>query len=226
MSFDVNAVLGMLQLADSAYPAGGFAFSWGVEGLAADGQLNSIEQLDHVIEDQLSYRWHTLDRILLRSVFKCENVDQVSFEDLRAEAVTASLEMRQGSRRAGRALLGVSVKLGGATAQLYREKVARDERLGHLPIVQAIVSRDAGLKLDASELISGWTLITGLTSAAVRLGVIGHVDAQNCQTKARNVLSRLFACRPPDDAIPFTFTPLIDIAVARGPHRDVRMFST
>ena len=35
MLFDRLQTLALLQLGDSAYPAGGFAFSWGLEGLAA-----------------------------------------------------------------------------------------------------------------------------------------------------------------------------------------------
>ena len=34
--FDPASALALLQYGDSAYPAGGFAFSWGIEGLAAD----------------------------------------------------------------------------------------------------------------------------------------------------------------------------------------------
>ena len=44
--YDAAAALALLQYGDSAYPAGGFAFSWGVEGLAADGYLDGREGLD------------------------------------------------------------------------------------------------------------------------------------------------------------------------------------
>jgi len=134
--------------------------------------------------------------------------------------------MRDGSPRAGRALLGVWVKIEGPLSIAYRDQVSADARLGHLPIAQAVVGRDAGFSLDAAELVSGWTLVTGLVSAAVRLGIIGHIEAQQSQAAARGLLGELLADTPGADALPASFTPFIDIAVSRGPLRHVRMFTT
>lgn len=218
--------LALLQLGDSAYPAGGFAFSWGLEGLAADGMLANRAELDRIIADQLERRWASMDRILLRHAFRADDCAAIARVDRLAEAATPSAEMREGSRRAGRALLGVWVKLGGPLSVAYRGLVSSDDRLGHLAVVQAVVGRDAGLGLDAAELVSGWTLVTGLVSAAVRLGVVGHIEAQRSQEAARALLAQLLAETPPADALPASFTPFIDIAVSRGPLRHVRMFAT
>lgn len=226
MLFDRSQTLALLQLGDSAYPAGGFAFSWGLEGLAADGMVANRSELDRIIADQLARRWASMDRILLRQAFRAEDCVAIAAVDRLAEAATASAEMREGSRRAGRALLGVWVKLDGALAVVYRGLVSSDGRLGHLAVMQAVVGRDAGLSLDAAELVSGWTLVTGLVSAAVRLGIVGHIEAQRSQAAARGLLAELLAEAPPPDALPASFTPFIDIAVSRGPLRHVRMFTT
>ena len=226
MLFDRSQTLALLQLGDSAYPAGGFAFSWGLEGLAADGMVANRSELDRIIADQLARRWASMDRILLRQAFRAEDCGAIAGVDRLAEAATASAEMREGSRRAGRALLGVWVKLDGALSVVYRGLVSSDGRLGHLAVMQAVVGRDAGLGLDATELVSGWTLVTGLVSAAVRLGIVGHIEAQRSQAAARGLLAELLAEAPPPDALPASFTPFIDIAVSRGPLRHVRMFTT
>ena len=225
MSFDASSALALLQHGDSAYPAGGFAFSWGIEGLAADGLLDGVQQLDDVITDHLTHRWLTMDRILLRRAFT-DNLETVTTTDLLAEATSWSAELREGSHRAGKALLGVAVKLGGPLSTAYRPRVSSDPRLGHLPIIQALSYRDAGLTLEAAELISGWTLITGLVSAATRLGLIGHIEGQRALGHARHSLAKLLEDTPAPDALPSSFTPLIDIAIARGPSRHVRMFAT
>lgn len=224
--FDVASALALMQYGDSAYPAGGFAFSWGVEGLAADGLLDGPEDLDAFVWEHLSLRWASMDRPLLGRGYRAGDLAAVAAVDRLAEAATPSAEMRDGSRRAGRALLGVAARLGGPLSVAYRAALAADVRLGHLPVVQALAYRDAGLELRAAELVSGWTLINGLVSAAVRLGVVGHVEAQRCLGSARGVLADLLAEAPPADAVPSSFTPLIDIAVSRGRSRAVRLFTT
>jgi urease accessory protein len=188
--------------------------------------LANRNELDRVIADQLTRRWATMDRILLRKAFQARNCKAIAEIDRLTEAGTPSAEMRDGSRRAGRALLGVWVKLEGPLSIAYRDQVSADARLGHLPIAQAVVGRDAGFSLDAAELVSGWTLVTGLVSAAVRLGIIGHIEAQQSQAAARGLLGELLADTPGADALPASFTPFIDIAVSRGPLRHVRMFTT
>jgi len=224
--FDAATALALLQYGDSAFPAGGFAFSWGIEGLAADGLLDGAEQLDGFIADHLSRRWQSMDRVLLRRAFFATDLEAVAATDRLAEASTPSAEMREGSHRAGKALLGVAAKLGGPLSTTYRQMVSADPRLGHLPVVQGVAWRDAGLDLSAAELVSGWTLVTGLVSAATRLGIIGHIEGQRSLANARGVLADLLADVPAADVVPHSFTPLIDIAVSRGPSRHVRMFAT
>lgn len=224
--FETATVLALMQHGDSAYPAGGFAFSWGVEGLAADGLLDGQTDLDSFISEHLACRWNSMDRPLLVRTYRAGNLAAAAVVDRLAEASTPSAPMRDGSRRAGRALLGVSARLGGTLSLGYRALLQTDARLGHLAVVQALVYRDAGLDLQSAELVSGWALVNGLVGAAVRLGIIGHVEAQQSLASARHGLAALLLEAIPDDVLPSSFTPLIDIAVSRGRSRAVRLFTT
>lgn len=223
---DVSTALALMQYGDSAYPAGGFAFSWGIEGLVADGLLDGRQDLDDFIREQLSSRWNSMDRPLLGRAYRAGDLAALATVDRYIETATPSQPMRDGSRRAGRALLGVSARTGGALSIGYRATLADNPRCGHLPVAQAVVYRDAGLELPSAELVSCWTMVNGLVSAAVRLGSIGHVDAQRCLETARHGLAALLAEPIPDDAVPWSFTPLIDIAVSRAHFRATRMFTT
>jgi urease accessory protein len=221
-----DTALTLLQYGDSAYPAGGFAFSWGMEGLAADGKIHNRDDVSNVIEEHLTFRWQTMDRPLLAQTYSAVDVDAIVVVDRFCDAATLSAEMRDGSRRAGRALLGTSARLGGQLSCAYRAVLGTDRRLGHLPIVQAVVYRDAGLSLESARLLSGWSLVTALASAATRLGIIGHIEAQQILKGARSMLAALLADVSVEETLPSSFTPLIDIAISRGSARHVRLFGT
>ena len=224
--FDTAAALALLQYGDSAYPAGGFAFSWGVEGLAADGLLKAASDLDRVVSDHLNFRWALMDRPLLHEAWAAAGVPELTEVDRYTEAATPYAELREGSRRAGRALLGVAARLHRPLSLAYRAATSSDPYLGHLPVTQAVVYRDAGFTLAAAQLLSGWTLITGLITAATRLDLVGHLEAQASLATARAVLTDLIAEPPPAGVPPSSFTPLIDIAMVRSSTREVRMFAT
>jgi len=220
--FDAATVLTLLQHGDSGYPAGGFAFSWGVEGLEIDGYLTGAEDLDRLLHDQLSYRWATMDRPCLHLL--CADPDGTEEIDREIDRATIGAEMRAGSRRAGRALLNLAARTGGARSTAYRLKLG-DPDLGHLTVAQALAALDAGLDVKAAELLSGWTLIMGVVSAAVRIGAVGHVEGQHATAKAGRLLTVLLETQPDTD-FPHSFTPLCDIAIARAPMRAQRMFAT
>ena len=224
MQPDITALLTALQFADSAFPSGGFAFSWGLEGLAADDLLDDASDVQEIAEEQLIYRWNSMDRILLRRSYAASDVAAVAAVDLQAEAATLSAQLRTGSRRAGRALLGTFVRLGCAAARAYRETTQADPRLGHLAVMQGVVFKASGLSLPMAEMLGSWAVVGSLTSAAVRLGTIGHIEAQQIAISLRPVLTRLLGVDPPDNTPLASFTPLTDIAVSRS--RQMRMFAT
>ena len=226
MGADTLSMLTALQFADSAFPSGGFAFSWGLEGLAADGLVETAADVNEIAVEQLTYRWNSMDRVLLHRAYAAADVGALVAVDLQAEAATPSAQMRAGSRRAGRALLGTSARLGHAAARTYRDASHANARLGHLPVVQGVVFKAAGLSLPMAELVSGSSLISGLASAAVRLGLIGHIDAQQIAITVRPILTRLLEDEVADGQRLSSFTPLTDIAVSRGASRHMRMFAT
>jgi urease accessory protein len=226
MARDSAALLAALQFGDSAFPSGAFAFSWGLEGLAADGLIETAEDVAEVMEEQLVHRWNPMDRILLRAAYESPDVEGHVALDHLAEAATMSEPMRVGSRRAGRALLGVFARLGHEGASRYREAAASDPSLGHLAVAQGLVFKEGRLPIGIAELLSGWTMMSGLASAAIRLGLVGHLDAQRILTALRRKLESLLPRVPPRGATISSFTPLLDIAVSRNSGRHLKMFAT
>jgi urease accessory protein len=216
--------LAALQHGDSAFPGGGFAFSWGIEGLVADELVRTVDDLEWVVEDLLLGRWAPFDRVALRGAFAAgSDLDRVTALDREVEAGTLVAGLREGSRRAGRALLGVHVRLATPGGAAYRTMIESGAP-GHLAVVQGLVWRGLGLSVVSAETLAAWGLVWALVSAAVRLDVIGHVAAQALLTRLRPRIAALLAAPPPVAPL-HAFTPLADIAVARHARRDVRLFT-
>lgn len=219
-----DALLLALQHGDSAFPSGGFAFSWGLEELVRDEWIASGDQLSDFLSDLLANRWHGFDRIALARAFGASTLAEVADADRAVEIATWSAPMRAGSRRAGRAVLGVHARLAGPVVADYKAMAEADAELGHLPVVQGLVWREAGLDAASAEVLSAWTMAQGIAAAALRLGLVGHLSAQAVLHRARAEIVDMIARPPPEHFA--AFTPVADIALVRHGRRDARLFAT
>jgi len=223
---DAGALLAALQHGDSFFPSGATAFSWGLETLRADGAVAAADDVERFIAGQLAGRWATLDRpALLAAHRRAAAPDEVAAVDAELEALALARETREGSRRAGAALLGVHERLGTPGAAAYRQRVRAGSAPGHLAIVQGMMWRAAGLGETAAAAASAHALCTGQLGAALRLGLIGHVEAQRILAALRPEICRILAEPPPPVGAWRAFTPAADIAVMRHETATVRLFA-
>ena len=240
---ELGSSLLALQQADSFFPGGAVAWSWGLETLVADGHLGLTDvttlkrrqrgvhrdrsaPVRAFVEGQLRHRWNSFDRAFLCAAWQAAN-DLPTLVDLdnQIEALTLAEELRQGSRRVGQSLLGVHVALGTPGACAYQQQVLTAQIPGHLPVVQGLLWHRLGMQHDHCQLAAAHGLCTGLVSAAVRLGVMGHVDAQRVLTDLQPLLLELLAQAPPEPDAASGFTPLAEIAVMRHETQALRLFA-
>lgn len=210
--------------ADTAFPSGAFAFSNGLEGLAALEGGMPADRLESVIEGALRRRWATADRVaLLKSFDRADDLDAVIEVDHEVEAATLSEPFRSGSRRNGASLLAAHVRLETPGAAAFQALVRKGDTPGHLAVAQGLLWRGAGLNRDGAVRASGYMAVSGFTTAAVRLGLVGAVAAQTVMRRLLPVVAELAETEPPKDIE--SFAPLLDIAAARHARGDLRLFS-
>ena len=223
---ETQSLLGALQYADSFFPSGSISFSWGLETLRADGEIVSVEQVGQFLEGQLVHRWATFDAAVLVAAMRAEGrLNRLADLDDLVEAMTMATELRDGSRRAGASLLKVHAGMGTPGAAEYRESVAQRRARGHLPVVQGMLWKATGLSEEACRAVSAHTLCTGIVGAALRLGMIGHLDAQKILLRARPVLVELLQLPAGDAEALYAYTPHAEIAVMRHEVQDSRLFA-
>ncbi len=219
------ALLAALQHGDSQFPSGGFAFSWGLEGLAADG-LVGRRDLQRFIEGQFRHRWVSFERVVIARAHElADDPARLAELDEWVDAATPAASAREGSQRAGRALLGVHVRLGTPGAYAFRERVLAGQAHGHASVVQGMVLAGTGLaRLDALG-VAAYAAAASFCTAAVRLGLASHLDGQQALTELRPVIAELLAQALPDLNGITSFTPAAEIAMMRHALQDLRLFS-
>jgi urease accessory protein len=221
--FDPTSLALALQLCDSAFPGGGFNASWGLEGLHADGQVTDADAVSEFLVDLLDHRWATCDRWALHCAALAVDLDGVRGIDRIMERSTVIEPARTASKRAGVALLTTLSSIDVAPAIELRASVRAGEAVGHLAVVQGAMWASMGLDQMTIAVMSASAMAAQVTTAALRLGIIGHVDAQRLQLRVRPVIVELASRAIPDG--PTAWTPAADTAMLAHQRRSVRMFS-
>jgi urease accessory protein len=217
----------VLQHADSFFPGGQVSFSWGLEELAGAERIKGADALFAFIGGQVRARWASADRAVLVAAHQADgNLDAVADADRVQEAMSLSAGMREGSARMGRALLSVHEELGTPGAGEYRARVRADRAPGHVAAVQGLVWQGAGLSRGEAEAASAHGLCVGLLGAALRLGLIGHLDGQRILTRLQPCLAEVMARPAPPLAEAGAYAPAIDITIMIHETKTSRLFST
>jgi urease accessory protein len=172
------------------------------------------------VAEQLEGNWHRRDRVLLRRAWAEPDPSVV---DAVAEVVATMSVLREASRRAGAATLTTFAAVIDPGLADYRRQVLAGAAPGHLAVAQAVCFRAAGLTLETAEAVAAWQVVSGITGAALRLGICGHLGAQRVVTIVNPLLLDLLQRQPPTE--PAAFTAYADIAAQR--HDDgVRLFAS
>jgi urease accessory protein len=221
-----SGLLIALQHADSQFPSGGFAFSQGLEATSQLVDRLGAFSFAGFLETQIRHRWAEADRVALVRAHRCgDDLDAVARLDAEVEASTLAEGLRAGSRRNGMALLTTHARIGTTGADAYRAMIRDRAALGHLPAVQGMLWRSLGLDEKTAIAISGYQAAAALATAAIRLGLIGAIEAQRHVAAMLPVIDAAGAIPVGEDEPLRSFVPLAEIAVALHGATGQRLFS-
>ncbi|GDY11619.1 urease accessory protein UreF [Planctomycetota bacterium] len=213
----------LLQLADSAFPTGGFAHSSGIEAAAQLGMIRDQPSLT---------RWLTgladqAGRLLLPyAAAAWDDTERWPEIDQRCDAQTANLVANRASRAQGQALLHAAAALAPAIEAAKRE-LRRKSLPGHAAPAAGLVYRHLGCTRDDALRLVLFTNVRGWISAAVRLGLIGPLAAQAMQRQLDPALDAALADgrqRPLDQAA--ASMPWADLAQGHHDRLYSRLFAS
>lgn len=233
-----SGTLALMQLADSAFPSGGFAFSSGLESLAKLGWLRALRDFEEYLECYLE-QVASGDIPFLNSAHRAWDAGSAARPggaEPRAELAETVREwdawiVHPTQRRA-------SLSQGQAWARAMEEAyggAARPVRLWHeearlpahfLPVLGATL-RAVGLPLSEAQALLLHMALRDQLGAAVRLGLLGSLQAQRLHLafvgKAEAYLAGTRDWTR-DQAV--RMAPMIDLGQAGHPHLYSKLFQS
>ncbi len=212
----------LLQLADSAFPTGGYAHS---QGLEAAWQLGHVRDLGAYVDETL---WQAGTAALAFVRAGAESSGKAFREvDAACDAFVLNHVTNRASRAQGRSLLSTVTRVFAGTPAVVRlAEEAQDTCAHHAPLFGRAL---AALGLEPREAQRVWlhcALRTTL-SAGVRLGAVGPLEAQRMHAERAPLLQRVLeSCAGltlPDAA---HASPLADIYAALHDQLYSRLFQS
>jgi urease accessory protein len=213
----------LLQLGDSAFPAGGFAHSAGLEASAQLGEVPTAASLQAFFAQIV---WQAGLGALPFLGASHRDPSQIQGVDARCHAFLTSHVANRGSRTQGRAFVATSARVldEAAVGALDKQVRARELHGHHAPLFGAVM-RAVEASLEEAQRLYLHLALRGVASAAVRLGLLGPHEAQRLQRDLGPLSERILvvcADRGMDDAA--QPAPMIDLFGALHDRLYARLF--
>ena len=223
--------LAFIQLSDSFFPAGSFTLSHGLETLIHTKQIQTVAELKTFLQLLLRNKIATSDLVALVHAYRASqenDLPSIRLVDQQLFAQTLIQKTRETQRKTGRALLMVASETWQDDKLTDLQQDVAQNRLHCLhPIIFAVVSQVAGIDEEDAVIAFMHSFITGLLGAAIRLGVLGHIQAQQLLLQlAPNIeeASQIATQLKLEDMS--SCTPTIDIAQMQHQKLSRRLFAS
>jgi urease accessory protein len=223
--------LRLQQLADSAFPIGGAAHSFGIEALAESGLLTT-ENLEQFLNDYLeeagvleaaycAASW----RVATSGRARSESIGEWLRLNVELGARKLARESRDGSAAMGRRFMRLAANISGDELLIEAsETVSGAGAEVHLAACFGFVAGTFGIDAGTASAAYLQQSMTALVSACQRLLPLGQTQAHQILWNLKPAILRASgpAAMPPSEIS--CFTPLLDIASARHATLYTRLF--
>ncbi len=222
-------LLSLLHFADSAFPTGGYAHSFGLETYCQAGLVRGREDLERFLEAMIEGSAGPCDATAAVSALRaaaCEDLRACREVDETLEAMKPVKEFREASRQMGRQTLRVAAALTGES-RLVRYAADVDKALapGHHAVAYGLAAAALGWEPQAAATAYLYSTTALLIGAALRLLSMGQMEGQRALWALHPVIERVAREAAARDAADlWSFAPGIEIAGIRHAALEMRLF--
>ncbi|PWU25004.1 MAG: urease accessory protein [Candidatus Rokuibacteriota bacterium] len=224
-----DARLSVLHFADSAFPTGGYAHSFGLEAYCQAGLATSADDVERFLRSLLEGSAGPCDATAAAAALvatKAVDLEACRRLDATLEAMKPVREFREGSRQLGRQTLRVAAGLtGDARLAAYLDDVQVSRVPGHHAVALGMAAGALGwTALDVTTVLL-YSTTALLVGAALRLLPIGQIEGQRLLWRLHPLIERLASeAAQRDSADLWSFAPGLDIQGARHEALPARLF--
>lgn len=228
---DTSALIGLMQLADSAFPAGGFAHSSGLEQLVREGAISSADEIATFVRSLLRHSLATSDAVVAGVCAEAAGRDgssSIMEADRALFVMKTTTELRSASTSMGRRMLReVSAHVAHPALCSFAQEIDAGATPGTLAAVYGVSGGVLGVPGEGAAAAFLLASATSMLHAAMRLLPISHRDVQRALHDLRPEIARLaaLACTVPVGDLR-SFHPLQEIASMRHRTATVRLFAS
>ena len=196
------------QIADSAFPAGGFAHSAGLEAAWQSGEVVGAAGLQRFVRGIVEQAGRGGLPFVTAAHAAPERL--AVLDDL-ADAFLTNAVANRASRVQGRAFASTCARIWPTPALQALEAQSKSLR-GHYAPFAGAIGRALAVPVDVSQRLFLFQAVRGVLAAAVRLGITGAYEAQRLQCDCADLLHAVHArCCALDERQVTQTAPLIDL---------------
>jgi urease accessory protein len=211
------------QLADSAFPTGGFAHSWGLEAAWQAGEIGGPDAVRAFAREAL---WQAGHGMLPFVTAAHRTPDRFDALDARCDVFLTNVVANRASRVQGRSFVSACARVWPSPALAVLESSVRAS-FGHYGPSAGIALRRLDVPLDVSQRLVLFSTLRGVLAAAVRLGAAGSYEAQAIQRDCCADLERVHAqCAALEEDDAAQTAPIVDLLQSSHDRLYSRLFQS
>lgn len=225
---DTLTLLRGIRFVDSFFPAGGFAYSSGLEAAVQGGAVKDSEGLARYVEELFTTGLGTREAVAVARAHRAPAIGHQPSAleaDVELDAMMTGRESRLASKQMGRQVLkGVLVEEGASSViREYLREVEAGHAPGHLAVAFGLALGAAGWTREQAVTAFLYQQAVGFVSASLKLLPIGQREGQRLLASWTPMIGRLSRNATADAAMT-AWTPVQDIYAMRHSRLASRLF--